>query len=84
MVQQARNLAWMLQDGELSVSFLLRDRDSKFTAAFDEVLRTEGVRAIRLPYRSPQADTRSAGSGQHAVRCSITFGSSAAGTSRRS
>ena len=57
VVQQARNLAWRLQDGELSVTFLLRDRDSKFTAAFHEVLRSEGVRVIRLPYRSPRANS---------------------------
>ena len=33
-VQQARNVAWELQDGTLSAKFLLRDRDSKFTTAF--------------------------------------------------
>jgi putative transposase len=37
VVQQARNLAWNLQDDELRLSFLLRDRDSKFTRAFDQV-----------------------------------------------
>jgi putative transposase len=41
VVQQARNLAWRLQDGELRAGHLLRDRDSKFTAAFDEVFRSE-------------------------------------------
>ncbi len=54
VVQQARNLTWKLQDGELVAKFLLRDRDSKFSAAFDEVVGSEGVRVIRLPYRSPR------------------------------
>ena len=56
VVQQARNLAWRLQEAELSASILLRDRDSKFSAAFDEVLRSEGVRVIRLPFRAPRAN----------------------------
>src|SRR5262249_45106886 len=55
VVQQARNLAWKLQDGALRAKFLLRDRDSKFTAAFDEVFKSEGVEVIRLPYRRPVA-----------------------------
>src|SRR5215470_8782184 len=37
VAQQARNLAWKLQDGALQARFLLRDRDSKFTAGFDQV-----------------------------------------------
>ena len=55
VVQQARNLAWRLQEGELTAKFLLRDRNSKFCAAFDEVFRSEGVRVIRLPFRAPRA-----------------------------
>ena len=57
MVQQARNLAWKLQDGALSVKFLLRESCSKFTAGFDEVLRTEGVKMVCLPYRAPRANS---------------------------
>jgi putative transposase len=56
VVQQTRNLAWKLQDGELRASFLLRDRDSKFTRAFDQVFTSEGVEVIRLPFRSPLAN----------------------------
>jgi putative transposase len=56
VVQQARNLVWQLQDGDLVAKFLLRDRDSKFSAAFDEVFRSQGVRVVRLPYRSPRAN----------------------------
>jgi hypothetical protein len=37
VVRQARNLARKLQDGAFSARFLLRDRDSKITAGFDEV-----------------------------------------------
>jgi len=58
VLQQARNLAWKLQDGELGAKkFLLRDRDTKFTAAFDEVFRSEGVEVVRLPYRAPRANS---------------------------
>jgi putative transposase len=56
VVQQARNLAWKVQDGALRAKFLLRDRDSKFPAAFDEVFKSEGVEIIRLPYRRPVAN----------------------------
>jgi putative transposase len=55
VVQQARNLAWRLQYAELGAKFLLRDRDAKFSAGFDEVFSSQGVRVIRLPYRSPVA-----------------------------
>src|SRR5215470_3947776 len=37
VAQQARNVVWKLQDGQMAARFLLRDRDSKFSAAFDEV-----------------------------------------------
>jgi putative transposase len=34
------------------IRFLIHDRDSKFTAAFDEVFRSEGIRMIRTPVRA--------------------------------
>ena len=54
MAQQARNLAI---DGRLrEIRFLIRDRDAKFSAPFDEVFRSEGVRVIGTPIRSPKAN----------------------------
>ena len=37
--------------------FLVRDRDSKFTAAFDEVLADNGTRILKTPVRSPRANS---------------------------
>jgi transposase InsO family protein len=54
VAQQARNLA---MDGELEgVAFLIRDRDSKYTRAFDEVFISEGARVIKAPVRAPKAN----------------------------
>ncbi len=35
---------------------MIHDRDSKFTAAFDEVFRSDGIRTIRTPIRAPRAN----------------------------
>ena len=54
VVQQARNLSLELTDRSGPVKFLIRDRDTKFTAGFDEVCRSEGTRIIRTPARAPR------------------------------
>ena len=36
--------------------FLIQDRDSKFSGAFDEVFRSEGIEAILTLIRAPQAN----------------------------
>jgi putative transposase len=41
---------------EWPVSFLIHYRNAKFSAAFDEVFRTEGIRVIRTPFMAPNAN----------------------------
>ena len=51
-----------LEDQATSRKFLIRDRDTKFTAAFDAVI-TAGVRIVKTPVRAPRANAiASAGS----------------------
>jgi putative transposase len=35
---------------------LIRDRDSKYSGSFDEVLRSGGIRIVKTPVRAPQAN----------------------------
>jgi transposase InsO family protein len=54
--QQARNMIERFIDRSEPIRFLIHDRDSKFTAAFDEVFRSEAIRIIRTPVRAPRAN----------------------------
>jgi transposase InsO family protein len=56
VTQVARNLVGDLSERGRSIKFLIRDRDSKFTVTFDEVFRSEGIRVIKMPIRSPRAN----------------------------
>jgi putative transposase len=54
VAQQARNLMLDLGDHAADFKFLIRDRDTKFTATFDEVFRAEGIRVVLTAPQAPR------------------------------
>jgi hypothetical protein len=52
--QMARNLIMDLQDAGTTGKYLIRDRDSKYTAAFDAVLTDSGIAMTKTGIRVPR------------------------------
>jgi putative transposase len=57
VTQAARNLAMYLEGAGSSLTFLLRDRDTKFVTGFDEVFTSIGMRILRSRPRAPLANS---------------------------
>ena len=54
--QAARNLLMDLTDRATSITFLLRDHDSRFTRAFDAVFAADGIQILTSPPGAPRAN----------------------------
>ena len=54
VTQRARNLMLDLGDHAGDFKFLIRGRDSKFTAMFDEVFRAEGIQIVLTAPQAPR------------------------------
>ncbi|MDF2257749.1 integrase core domain-containing protein [Streptantibioticus ferralitis] len=54
--QQARQLLWQLESRAHQFTHLVRDRDAKFTHAFDAVFASEGIEVVKIPPQSPNCN----------------------------
>jgi transposase InsO family protein len=54
MIQVGRNLLADLADAGVRIKFLIRDRDTKFSAAFDRLVADDCIRTVRTPIRAPR------------------------------
>jgi putative transposase len=57
VVQLGRNLVMDLDDVDSRARFLIRDRDSKFTQAFDAVLADAGLEVVKSGVRMPRMNS---------------------------
>jgi len=56
VTQQARNFMISMGERADEFRFLVRDRDTKFTASFDAVFADVGIRVLRSPPRAPKGN----------------------------
>src|SRR5450432_776530 len=56
VTQQARQVVWTMQERPSPLKFLIHDRDTKFSSAFDTVFRAEGIDIVLTPPQAPNAN----------------------------
>jgi len=56
VTQQARNVTGDLAEADITSRFLVRDRDTKYVASFDNVFKAEGAQILQTPFRTPNAN----------------------------
>jgi hypothetical protein len=52
--QLARNLVMDLQDAGATTKYLIRDRDSRYTAAFDAIFHSDGIAIVKTGIQVPR------------------------------
>ncbi|WP_343230827.1 integrase core domain-containing protein [Yinghuangia seranimata] len=57
VTQAARNLLIDLQDAGASATYLIRDRDAKFPALFDQIIGDAGIQTVRTGVRIPRMNS---------------------------
>ncbi len=57
MTQAAKNLVMDLEDAGCRARYLIRDRDGKFPALFDEVLKDAGIEVVLSGIRIPRMNS---------------------------
>ncbi len=67
--QQIRNL--LMDLGDRTADFLIRDRAGQFTASFDAVLADAGITTVTIPPRTPRANAYTERF-VHTVRAEVT------------
>ncbi|MFF5307657.1 integrase core domain-containing protein [Streptomyces sp. NPDC013161] len=54
VAQATRNLVMDLEDAQVTVTYLIRDRDAKFPALFDQILSDAGIQTVLTGVRMPR------------------------------
>ncbi|MEM6260553.1 MAG: integrase core domain-containing protein [Planctomycetota bacterium] len=54
--QQGRNALMWLEDQGIQASHLIHDRDTKFTKAFDQLMRSAEIKIVKSPVKAPNAN----------------------------